>query len=166
MFQSNSDRPGRLQISDNRWFKATCLPCQEINKEVTDGKADKFYRAILFICAVYFMAVAIAHQMGTKLPMLFVFYNVPSERYQDLIVSFLSFGWAMLFWIGFIDPELKPGVHVPIIISGIAAIFGLIRARMEIPSHNEITYEIIALAVLLFTIISTYVLAVMKKRET
>lgn len=118
----------------------------------------------MFICAVYFIAVAIAHQLGTKLPMLFVFYDIPSERYQDLIISFLSFGWAMLFGIGFMDDELKPRVQVPIIISGIAAVCGLIRARMEIQLHDEISYEIISLAGLLFIMMTAYILAVKTKK--
>ena len=107
----------------------------------------EIYRALLFICAVYFIAVSFAHQLGMKnpaaptvealgqtagylnarnyflyirslipqqatgnalavrfkIPMLFVFYNIPSERYQDLIISFLSFGWSMLFAIGFLE---------------------------------------------------------------
>jgi len=128
-----------------------------------EEKAKKIYRTLLIICAVYFIVVTIAHQMGIKLPMLFVFYNIPSERYQDLIISFLSFGWAMLFGIGFMDEEMRPRVQVPIMIAGIAAICGLIRTRMEIQFHDEINYEIISLAVLLFIMITTYILAVTKK---
>lgn len=97
--------------------------------------------------------------MGIKIPVLFIFYASPSERYQDLIISFLSFGWAMLFGVGFLDRELKSRIHVPILISGIAAIFGLIRARREIQYHHEIDYEIVSFAVLLCTLIATYVLS-------
>lgn len=129
-------------------------------------KAIMFYRALLSICAVYFISVAIAHQTGTKLPMLFVFYNIPSERYQDLIISFLSFGWAMLFGIGSMDDELKPRVQIPIMISGIVAICGLIRARMEVQLHDEINYEIISLALLQFAMMTTYILAAKELRRT
>lgn len=38
----------------------------------------------------------------------------------------------MLFGVGFIDKELKPRIQVPIMISGIVAICGVIHARMEI----------------------------------
>lgn len=123
----------------------------------------KFYRALLFICTVYFIAVSFAHQLGLKVPMLFVFYNIPSERYQDLIISFLSFGWAMLFGIGFLDKELKARIQAPILISGTAAIFGLLRARMEIQSHHEIDYEIISLALLLAVMTATFIYT--KKRN-
>lgn len=129
-------------------------------------EARKIYRTLLFVCAIYFIAVAIAHQMGTKLPMLFVFYNIPSERYQDLIISFLSFGWATLFGIGFFENELRMKIHVPILISGIVAICGLIRARLEISFHSELDFEIVALAVLLLALVTSYIAASMKKGMT
>ena len=129
-------------------------------------KARKIYRALLFVCATYFIAVAIAHQMGTKLPMLFVFYNISSERYQDLVISFLSFGWATLFGIGFLENELRIQIHVPILISGIVAICGLIRARMEIQFHVEIDFEIAALSVLLLALVTAYIAATMEKGMT
>jgi hypothetical protein len=128
--------------------------------------ARKIYRSLLFVCAVYFIAVAIAHQAGVKLPMVFVFYDIPSERYQDLIISFLSFGWAMLFGIGFFDSELRMKIQVPILIAGAAAICGLIRARLEIQSHNEIDFEIASLAVLLLALLTAYIAAVREIRST
>ena len=125
---------------------------------MTNKGLRKFYYALLLICAVYFIAVAIAHQLGIKAPMLFVFYNIPSERYQDLIISFLSFGWAMLFGIGFLDKGMQTRIHAPIWISGFAAICGLIRARMEIQSHPEIDYEILSLSILLAVMTTAFIL--------
>jgi len=125
---------------------------------MTDKVLKEAYRALLFICTVYFMAVSIAHQLGVKIPMLFVFYDIPSEKYQDLIISFLSFGWSMLFAIGCLDRELKTTIQVPILFSGFVAICGLIRVRMEIRSHSEIDYEILALAVLLAAMTTTFIL--------
>ncbi|HMK56864.1 MAG TPA: hypothetical protein VK448_09535 [Dissulfurispiraceae bacterium] len=131
---------------------------------MTFNNIKRFYRALLFICAVYFLAVAIIHQTGIKISMLFVFYDIPSERYQDLIISFLAAGWSMLFLIGFLDDELKPRIQIPIIVSGVMAICGLIRARMEVQFHSEVNYEIIALAFLLFALIAAYYKAVVQKR--
>ena len=124
---------------------------------------DKTYRALLLICAVYFVAVSLAHQLGYKMPMLFIFYDVPTERYQDLIISFLSLGWAALFGIGFFDRGLETRIQVPILICGAMAICGLFRARMEIHAHQEIDYEITALAVLLAAMTTAFILA--KKRK-
>jgi len=127
-------------------------------------KARIIYRALLLICAVYFIAVTIAHQIGIKLPMLFIFYSIPSERYQDLIISFLSFGWAMLFGIGFFDRDLKTKIQTPILFSGLVAIGGLIRARSEITHHDEIDYEIGALIILLFLMVTAYIIAIKKEK--
>src|SRR5690349_4134876 len=112
-------------------------------------RAKEIYRSLLFVCSGYFLFVAIAHQLEVKVPMLFIFYAIPSERYQDLIISFLSFGWAMLYIIGLLDSELKATIQVPVLICGIAAILGLIRSRLEIRSHVEFDYEILCLAFLL-----------------
>lgn len=130
---------------------------------MTNKGPKEIYRALLFMCTVYFIAVSLAHQLGFKVPMLFVFYNIPSERYQDLIISFLSFGWSMLFATGFLDKELKTRIQAPVLISGLAAICGLIRARMEIQSHPEIDYEILLLAILLATMTTAFILY--KRRE-
>lgn len=123
---------------------------------MNNKRAKKIYRVLLFVCTLYFLLVAFAHQLGMKVPLLFVFYAIPSERYQDLIISFLSFGWAMLFGAGFLDRDLKAGIQVPVLLSGTAAIFGLIRARLEIRSHGEIDYEIFCLALLLVAMLTAY----------
>ena len=123
------------------------------------------YRALLLFCACYFLAVAVAHQMGWKVPPLFVFYAVPSERYQDLIISFLAFGWAALFLIGFLDRTMILAVHVPILVSGVVALAGLIRARLEVPGHAEIDYEIAGLAVLQGAVVILYALITRELRR-
>jgi len=50
--------------------------------------------------AVYFLLVSAAHMVGVKVPLLFVYFSVPSYAYQDRIISFLSFGWAMFLLSG------------------------------------------------------------------
>lgn len=128
-------------------------------------KALSVYRALLLLCVLYFLAVALAHQVGIKVPMLFVFYNIASERYQDLIISFLAFGWAMLFIIGFLDAELKLAIQIPILASGVLAVAGLFRASLEVQGHDEITYEVTALAILLVALITTYGMAAKQRHE-
>jgi len=118
----------------------------------------KVFRVIVFVCAFYFMMVAIAHQTGIRVPLLYIFYNIPSERFLELIISFLSLGWAILYMIGFQDNELNPKIQIPILFSGIAAICGLIRAKSTIASHYEIDYEIAVLTVLLFVLPETVTL--------
>jgi hypothetical protein len=48
--------------------------------------------------ALYFSAIAIVHFLGLKVPGLFVYYNIPSYPYQDTIIAFLAFGWALFFY--------------------------------------------------------------------
>jgi hypothetical protein len=38
--------------------------------------------------------MAAAHFLGIKVPLLFVYYDVPSNHYQDLIISFCVVGFA------------------------------------------------------------------------
>jgi len=123
------------------------------------------YRTLFLFCACYFLAVAVAHQMGWKVPLLFVFYAVPSERYQDLIISFLAFGWATLFLIGFLDRTMKPAIHAPILVSGVVALAGLIRVRLEIPGHAEINFEIAGLAALQGALILLFALITRELRR-
>jgi len=53
---------------------------------------------------------------------------------------------------------LKTRIQTPILISGLAAICGLVRARMEIQSHPEIDYEILSLAILLAAMTTAFIL--------
>lgn len=63
-------------------------------------KSEQILKVSLLAGALYFLAIALAHVTGFKLPGLFIFYNVPSYQYQDTIIAFLAFGWAVLFYIG------------------------------------------------------------------
>lgn len=118
------------------------------SKGMKRNPLQESYRTLLLFSACYFLAVAVAHQMGWKIPLLFVFYAIPSERYQDLIISFLAFGWAALFLIGLLDRTMKPTIHIPILVSGVVALAGLVRVRLEVPGHPEIDCEIAVLAAL------------------
>ncbi len=74
--------------------------------------------------AVYFILVATAHQIGIKVPVLFVYFNVPSQYYQDQIISFMAFGWAVFLFSAFLNPANKELVRA-VLIAGFGAIFGL-----------------------------------------
>ncbi len=52
----------------------------------------------LMALAGYFTLVALAHMSGIKIPLLFVYFNVPSNPYQDKIIAFMTFGWAIFFF--------------------------------------------------------------------
>lgn len=60
-----------------------------------------------------------------KVPLLFIYYNVPSYGYQDRIISFLSFGWSVFLFTASRDPVKNRGAVKAILIAGLGAIFGL-----------------------------------------
>jgi hypothetical protein len=77
----------------------------------------------LFAGGLYFLVVSIVHMLGIKVPMLFVYFNVPSQAYQDRIISFLAFGWAVFFFTAFSDPHRQ--LVRAILIAGAGVIAGL-----------------------------------------
>jgi hypothetical protein len=50
--------------------------------------------------SIYFTLVSIAHLLNLKIPVLFVYFDVPSFAYQNRIIGLLSLGWAMFFFLG------------------------------------------------------------------
>lgn len=82
-------------------------------------------KLLLLAGAVYFFAVAIAHMFGIKIPMLFVYYNVPSYEYQDRIIAFLAFGWSVFLFTASIDPMRNSIVVKAVLTAGLAAVLGL-----------------------------------------
>lgn len=50
----------------------------------------------LYACTAYFCAMSAAHFAGFKVPVLFVYWNVPSNHYQDMIIGFCGFTYAVL----------------------------------------------------------------------
>jgi hypothetical protein len=75
--------------------------------------------------AVYFLGVSVAHMTGVKVPLLFVYFSLPSHAYQDRIISFLSFGWSVFLFTASRDPAKNRALVKAILIAGLAAVFGL-----------------------------------------
>lgn len=90
-----------------------------MNKNVTTLKW------LLLTGATYFLAISIVHMLRIKVPLLFIYYNVPSYGYQDRIISFLSFGWSVFLFTASRDPLKNRGTVKAILIAGLGAIFGL-----------------------------------------
>ena len=75
--------------------------------------------------AVYFLAVSVVHMLRIKIPLLFVYYALPSYGYQDRIISFLSFGWSVFLFMASTDPAKNREAVKAILVAGIAAVLGL-----------------------------------------
>jgi hypothetical protein len=82
-------------------------------------------KGLLLIGAVYFLASAVVHMLRMKIPLLFVYFDVPSYEYQDRIISFLLFGWSTFLFMVSRDPLKNRDAVKGILISGLGAIFGL-----------------------------------------
>ena len=89
------------------------------------GKNLNILRWSLLAGAVYFMGITLAHMFGLKVPLLFVYFNVPSYAYQDRIISFLAFGWSIFLFTAFIDPVKNSSLVKAILFAGSGAIIGL-----------------------------------------
>ena len=51
--------------------------------------ATRLLQWSLLACTAYFLAMSTAHFIGFKVPVLFVYWDVPSNHYQDMII------WAL-----------------------------------------------------------------------
>lgn len=52
-----------------------------------------------YLMTIYFYCMAAAHFFGLKYPLLFVYYDVPSNAYQDRIIAFSVVAFASLFYV-------------------------------------------------------------------
>jgi hypothetical protein len=87
--------------------------------------AIKTLKWLLFAGSIYFLFVAIFHMIGIKVPIFFIYYNVPSYMYQDRIISFLAFGWSIFLFTAFLNPIKNKMLIQAILIAGAGAIIGL-----------------------------------------
>ena len=78
-------------------------------------------RKLLALGAVYFAAIAVVHMLGVKVPGLYIYFDVPSNRYQDQIISFLIFGWASFFFIASRQLQVAKSLFVPLLV-GLASL--------------------------------------------
>ncbi len=89
------------------------------------GKSTATLKWLLLAGAVYFLGISIVHMLRIKIPLLFVYFSVPSYGYQDRIISFLAFGWSVFLFTASLDPAKNRDAVRAVLIAGIGAIFGL-----------------------------------------
>jgi hypothetical protein len=90
-----------------------------MNKNVT------ILKLLLLAGAAYCLAISIVHMLGTRVPLLYIYYDVPSYGYQDRVISFLSFGWSVFLFTTSRDPLKNRGAVKAVLVAGLGAIFGL-----------------------------------------
>lgn len=85
----------------------------------------KVLKYSLLTGALYFFSVSVVHMLGIKVPMLFIYFNVPSYAYQDRIISFLAFGWSVFLFTAFTDPQKNSALVKTILVAGAGALIGV-----------------------------------------
>ena len=73
---------------------------------------QKLLQISLLAGTVYFLCMSTAHFIGFKVPILFVYYDVPSNAYQDMIIAFCAFTYATLFFAASRHLAIVPAVLV------------------------------------------------------
>jgi hypothetical protein len=96
----------------------------ESNSKCMDAKILEWS---LLAGALYFACVALAHTIGFKVPGLFIYFNVPSQLYQDQLIGVLAFGWAALFYVASVDPVGQPAPSIALLLVSAVAVLGLSR---------------------------------------
>lgn len=89
------------------------------------GRNTTILKWLLLGGAVYFLAISAAHMFRIKVPLLFMYFNVPSYEYQDHIISFLTFGWSSFLFAASRDPKKNSDTVKAILIAGSGAVTGL-----------------------------------------
>ena len=86
--------------------------------------SSKLLTLALWAGVAYFCAMATAHFFGLKVPLLFVYYDVPYHAYQDKIISFAVVAYVCLFASAARIPEVVPAalVALGVTVLGLSAV--------------------------------------------
>jgi hypothetical protein len=84
----------------------------------------------------YFVAMSASHWHQFKVPLLYIYYDVPSTGYQDKIISFCAATYAITFLQAARDPEGSSGLTA--ILSLAAAVAGLSGVNLSSDLRSEI----------------------------
>ena len=65
-------------------------------------------RTALLAGTGYFVCMSVAHFFSVKFPVLFIYYDTPFYAYQDKIISFCAFVYALVFQAAIHSPAVVP----------------------------------------------------------
>lgn len=91
------------------------------------SKSEKIAKYSIMAGAIYFMGIAIFHLLGVKVPGLYIYYSIPSTVYQDQIISFMAFGWAVFFYTAAQNLNIFPSI----LVAGSGALAALININLS-----------------------------------
>ena len=113
----------------------------------------KWLQVAFMAGAVYFFAISVVHALGLKVAGLYIYYNIPSLQYQDDIISFLSFGWAMFFYTASRHPDVAPGA----VIAAVVALLGIARINLTTDFTVLLSGAVVTPFWIQFALLSLYV---------
>lgn len=70
--------------------------------------APLILRYSLMACTAYFLAMTTAHFFSIKLPVLFIYFDTPFYAYQDKIISFCAFVYAIFAYGAVKEVAMRP----------------------------------------------------------
>lgn len=91
-----------------------------------NDKSASWLKIALIGGTLYFLAIAMVHMIGLKVPGLYIYFNTPSFLYQDRIIGLLVFGWACFFWMISQQLHLARYVLLPLFVAlGVLALINV-----------------------------------------
>lgn len=104
--------------------------------------AEWLLHVSLIACIAYFLCMSVAHFLGFKVPILFVYWNVPSNHYQDMIISFCAFNYAVLFAAALQLPQAVPYALLALAVTvlGLSAVNLSADLRQQIKGGSTAAY--------------------------
>lgn len=122
--------------------------------------SGKLLQLGLWACVAYFCAMSTAHFTGFKVPLLFIYYDVPSHHYQDMIIAFCAFTYAVLFFTAARHRAAVPGALVALggTVLGLSAVNASPALASMIPGAATTAYwvQTAMIAGLLVTLVVLY----------
>ena len=92
---------------------------------IQQSAPTKLLTLALQVLSLYFLCIAAAHLFGLKIPLLYVYYDVPSTGYQDRIISFMAMGWCLSFFAASKDVHANKGLIKMLVLAGLIAVAAL-----------------------------------------
>ena len=119
-------------------------------------------RNLILAGSIYFAVVAVVHQIGIKISLLYIYFDVPSTEYQDRIISFLAFGWAVFFFAAYKISAKDIQIVKFLIVAGTAGVIGLVINNLrtdfsKISSNSNIWFHWVGTFALLIYLVSLIV---------
>jgi hypothetical protein len=106
--------------------------------------SKKILNMMLIALCGYFCAMSLAHFTEFKVPLLFIYYDVPSTPYQNQIISFCAFSYAAFAYAALRNLSTVPSFLVAMagVVFGLAGVNLSYKLRDAIGDASTTAYWI------------------------